>query len=85
MGRGTSSIDDGAGPGLDGSIPPFSRVLVLVIWFRLPITDVVGPEDVLDLVGDLIFGQITDKLVHSTASMNIVFQSVDKLLSRPHW
>ena len=56
MGRSTSPIHDGVGPGLDGSIPPFSSILVLVIWFRLPITDVVGPEDVLDHVGDLIFG-----------------------------
>ena len=56
MCRSTSPIHDGVGPGLDGSVPPFSRVLILMVWFRLPITDVVGPEDVLDLVGDLSFG-----------------------------
>ena len=56
MGRGTSPIHDGIGPGLDGSIPPLSWILVLVVWFRLPIIDVIGPEDVLDLVGDLILG-----------------------------
>ena len=54
MGRSTSPNHDVVGPGLDGSVSPFSRVLVLVIWFRLPITHVVGPEDVLDFVGDLI-------------------------------
>ena len=56
MSRSTSSIHDGVGPGLDGSIPPFSRILVLVVWLRLPITNVIGPEDVIDLVGELILG-----------------------------
>ena len=80
MGRSTCPVHDGVGPGLDGSVPPFSMILVLV----LPVIDVVGPEDVLDLVRDLNFGSITDELVHSTTSMDIVFQSIDKLLSRPH-
>ena len=56
MDRGTSPIHDGIGPGLDGSILPFSWILVLVVGLRLPIIDVIGPEDVLDLVGDLILG-----------------------------
>ena len=56
MGRGTSPIHDGIGPGLDGSILPFSWILVLVVGLRLPIIDVIGPADVLDLVGDLILG-----------------------------
>ena len=49
MGRRTCPIHDGIGPGLDGSILPFSWVLVLVVGLRLPIIDVIGPEDVLDL------------------------------------
>ena len=64
MGRSTSPIHDGVGPGIDGSILPFNRVLILMVWLILPITDVVGLEDVLDLVGDLNFHRITDKLVH---------------------
>ena len=60
MGRGTSPIHDGIGPGLDGSIPPFSWILVLVVGIRLPIIDVIDPEDVLDLEGDLILGLLTD-------------------------
>ena len=53
MGRSTSPIHDGVGAGLDG-IPPLSWILILVVWFRLLlIIDVIGPEDVLDLVGDL--------------------------------
>ena len=55
-GRGTCPIHDGIGPGLDGSISPFSWVLVLVVGLRLPIIDVIGLEDVLDIVGDLILG-----------------------------
>ena len=56
MGRGTSPIHDVIGPGLDGSIPPFSWILVLVVRLRLPIIDVIGPEDVVDFVRDLILG-----------------------------
>ena len=56
MGRGTSSIHDGVGLGLYGSIPPLSWILVLVVGLRLPIIDVTGSEDVFDLVGDLILG-----------------------------
>ena len=56
MGRSTSPIHDGVGPGLDGCIPPLSWILVLVVWLRLPIIDVIGPENVFDLVGDLILG-----------------------------
>ena len=54
MDRDTSPIHDGIDQGPDGSIPPFSWILVLVVGLRLPIIDVIGPEDVLDLVGDLI-------------------------------
>ena len=54
MSRGTSPIHDGIGPGLDGSILPFSWILVLVVGLRQPIIDVIGPEDVLDVMGDLI-------------------------------
>ena len=60
MGKGTCPIHDGFGPGLDGSIMPFIWILVLVVGLRLPIIDVIGSEDVLDLVGDLIVDWITD-------------------------
>ena len=55
-GRGTSPIHDGVGPGLDGSILKFSLILVQVVGLRLSIIDVIGPEDVRDLMGDLILG-----------------------------
>ena len=60
MGRSTSPIHDGVGLGLDGSIPPLSWISVLVVWLRLPIIDVIGPEYVLVLVGYLILGCMTD-------------------------
>ena len=41
MGRGTSPIHDGIGPGLDGSMLPLSWILVLVAGLRLPIIDVI--------------------------------------------
>ena len=56
MGRSTCPVHDGVGPALDGSVPQLSKVLVLVIQFRLPIIHIIGPVDVLYLVGDLIFG-----------------------------
>ena len=56
MGRGACPIHDGIGPGLDGSLSPLIWVLVLVVGLRLPIIDVICPDDVLDLVGDFILG-----------------------------
>ena len=56
MSRGTSHIHDGIGPGLDGSILPLSWIFVLVVGLKLPIFDVIGPENVLNLVGYLILG-----------------------------
>ena len=56
MSRVTSPVQDGIGRRLDGSIPPLSWILVLVVGLRQPIIDVIGHEDVLDLLGDLIFG-----------------------------
>ena len=76
MGRGTSPIHDSVDPGLDGSLPPISWILVLMVGLRLPIIDVIGPDYVLDLVGDLILGCITHYLVHSTVTLDIVFQKV---------
>ena len=81
MGRGTSPIHDGIGPGLDGSIPPLSWISVLVVGLRLPIIDVVRPENLLDLVGDLILGGITDELVHSTIlSSNVLTKCLPDLI-----
>ena len=56
MGRSASPIHDGVGPNLDGSIPPLSWILVLMVWFIMPIIDVIGPQDVLDLVGGVLLG-----------------------------
>ena len=56
MGRSTSPIHDGVSPGIDASIRPLSWILFLVVWFRLPIIDVIVPENVVDFVGDFILG-----------------------------
>ena len=69
------------GPGLGGYIPPFSWILVLVVGLTLPIIDVIGPEDVLDLVGDHILCSITDSLVHRNVSADIGLQCIDKLFT----
>ena len=83
--RSTSPVHNGVGPCLGGSIPPLNWIFVLLVRFRLPVTNVVCSEEILDLVGDLMFGWITDKLVHGTASTDIILQSIDELLPRPHW
>ena len=83
--RSTSPVHNGVGPCLGGSIPPLNWIFVLLVRFRLPVTNVVCFEEILDLVGDLMFGWITDKLVHGTASTDIILQSIDELLARPHW
>ena len=56
MSRGTSPIHDGFGPGVDGSILPLSWIFVLVVGLKLPIFDVLSPENVLNFVGYLILG-----------------------------
>ena len=43
MCRSPCPIHDGISPGFDGSVPPFSRVLIPMVGFRLSIIDVVGP------------------------------------------
>ena len=57
MGRSTHPVHDGVGPSLDGSVPPLSRILALVVGFRLPNIDDVGPEYVLDLMRDPILAE----------------------------
>ena len=32
IGRNTSPVHDGVGPGHDGSVPPLSRILILIIY-----------------------------------------------------
>ena len=55
-------IHDGVNQSLELLDPAFSKILVLVMWFALPISDAVSAQDLLDLVTNLHLGMVTNKL-----------------------
>ena len=79
-----SSIKDGVGPSINGMIAPFRGILILMILFRMPTTDVVHSEDGLDFVGNLNLGIVTGELAHSSTDSDVIFQGIDKLLEGLH-
>ncbi len=54
-------IHDGVNQSLQLLDPAFSKILVLVMWFALPISDAVSVQDLLDLVTNLDLGTVADK------------------------
>ena len=56
VGWGTRPVHDCVGPDFDSPVPLFSRILILVVWLRMPIGNVISPKNVHDLIGDLSFG-----------------------------
>ena len=51
-------------------IPLLSRILVLVVWFTLPVTNMECSEDTFNFGTDLNLGAVTDKAVKSPALAN---------------
>jgi hypothetical protein len=82
VGRGTCPIHDGIDPGFDGAIAALSRVLVLVIGFRVPARAMVNAQDVQDFVGYFDFGIVADEHVHGSPESYVIFEGIDKLLRR---
>ena len=63
---------------LDGSPVAFNRILMLVVWLGLVISNAVSMENILGLVADLGLGAITDELIHCSPFVNVVFKSGNK-------
>ena len=55
-------------------------VLMLVVWFALPVLDEVVAEYVLYTLADFGLCTIADQLIHGTTLPDVVLQSIDKLL-----
>ena len=52
--RCSRSFKDGIGPSLNCPIPPFKRVLILMVGFRVPTTAMVHSEYIFDLLEILL-------------------------------
>ncbi len=78
--RCTSMVKNGVGSSLDSLKVPFSWILVLLMGFTLPASNKKGTKDVLNLFTDFNLSTITDELVRCTTFMDVILQSIDKLL-----
>ena len=79
-GRATRGIHDLVDSCLGGAPAIFSLVLVLMIGFRLVISNKEGSEEVSNFLGDFIGSSIADKGVHGSPIPDIICQGVDDLL-----
>jgi hypothetical protein len=58
----------------------FSRILMLLMGFNLPIANDEGPEDILNSAADFDLGTVANKLGGSARTSNHILQGVDKCL-----
>jgi len=79
MGWGSNSVHDGIDQHLELLDPSLCKILMLVMWFTLPVIDAVGAQDFLDLVADLYLSAIANKLSRGSPCPDLVFQSIDEL------
>ena len=79
MGWGSDLVHDGIDQCLELLDPLLCKILMLVMWFTLPVTNAVCVQDFLDLVAYLHLGAVTHKLSQSTSCPDLVFQSIDEL------
>jgi len=54
-------------------------VLVLVVWFRLPVSNAVCTQDLLDLIADFNLSMVTDQFGWVSPFLNLIFQHVEEL------
>jgi hypothetical protein len=57
----------------------FSRILVLVMWFALPIPNVEVVKDDTDTFARFIHGGIRDKVIRSTAVLDVLLESIGEM------
>ena len=75
----SNTVHDGVDQSLELLDPAFSKVLMLVMQFALPIVDAVSTQDFFDLVADLDLSMVADKLSWCSLCLALIFQSVDEL------
>ena len=74
----------GVGPSLNCPIPPFKRVMILMVGFRVQTTAMAHSEDIFWFVRNFYLCIVTDKLTHSSTKSDVIFEGADKLLRRLH-
>jgi len=79
MGWCTNAIHNGVNQAFELLDAAFSEVLVLVVWFTLPISDAIGTQDLLDLVAYFDLSTVTNKLGRRSSSPNLILKGVDEL------
>ena len=79
MRRCTNVIHNGVNQGLQLLDATFSKVLMLVVWFTLPICNAIGVQNFLDLIAYFDLSAVTDKLGRCSSCPNLVLKSIDEL------
>ncbi len=79
MGWCANAIHDGVNQIFELLDAAFGKVLVLVVWFTLPIGDAIGTQDLLDLVAYFDLSTVTNKLGRRSSSPNLILKGVDEL------
>ena len=70
-----SAVHNSVDISFNSSPDAFSEVLVLVVWFTLPVRDGVRPEDVADLDRGFDRSAVRDELVRSTTFADVVLKA----------
>ena len=79
MGWGSDPVHDGIDQCLELLDPSLCKILMLVMWFTLPVINAVCAQYFLDLVADFHLGAVADKLSRGSSCPDLVFQSIDEL------
>jgi len=56
-----------------------TKILMLVVWFTLPICNAICTQDFLDLVAYFNLCVVADKLGQCSPCLNLILQSIDEL------
>jgi hypothetical protein len=75
-----STVNNGVCHPFDILVLLFSRILMLLIRFTLPIANDEGPEYLLDSAADFDLGTVANELGRSATTSNHILQGVDKCL-----
>ena len=79
MGWITGPVHDTIGSGIQHLIATFSGILLLLMWFALPILNTQGAKNVNNLITNEHLGTVTDKLVGCITLNDVVFKGINKL------
>jgi len=79
MGWGSNPVHDGIDQRLELLDPSLCKILVLVMWFTLPVINAVCAQNFLDLVANFHLCAVANELSRGSPCPDLVFQSIDEL------